>query len=243
MPVAVAVLDQWSDGKRTHVIGSLTPSGYYPAGGDIVDFRPVVQSGQAPIVFIPDPVSGGLLLNGDQGTFGASLLKCRTPNNGVGAAVKAATALTGSTGAFTSGKIVTLGAKVYTFRTALSVGPTIPNEILLGINYDASLHNLFLAITGGAGSGTEYSTGTVAHTLLTAADVSSHIVVVTAIYGGVTANALVTTTNETNLAITGGTMGAGTVPGAAAGGAADLGNADWPILTAIGFYAIFNQLL
>lgn len=36
--IAGAVTDKWIDGKRLHVIGTLTPSGSYAAGGDAFDF-------------------------------------------------------------------------------------------------------------------------------------------------------------------------------------------------------------
>lgn len=65
---------------------------------------------------------------------------------------------------------VTIGGTTYTFKTTLSVGPTIPNEVLRhASNSTVSLENLYLAITGGTGIGTRYSTGTVAHTQVDAA--------------------------------------------------------------------------
>jgi hypothetical protein len=38
MPVAVAITDQWSDGKRLHVTGTFTPSGNYALNGVAVNF-------------------------------------------------------------------------------------------------------------------------------------------------------------------------------------------------------------
>lgn len=38
MAIAVAVTDQWDDGKRLHVIGTFTFSGNYPAAGEVPAF-------------------------------------------------------------------------------------------------------------------------------------------------------------------------------------------------------------
>lgn len=37
MPLALTVTDRWHDGKRTHLIGKITPSGNYTTGGDTLD--------------------------------------------------------------------------------------------------------------------------------------------------------------------------------------------------------------
>jgi hypothetical protein len=42
MPIAVALKDQWSDGKRLHVIGLLTPTGNYAAAGVTINFAQLV---------------------------------------------------------------------------------------------------------------------------------------------------------------------------------------------------------
>lgn len=38
MPIAVALTDQWSDGHRLHVTGTITPSGSYTLTGVAVNF-------------------------------------------------------------------------------------------------------------------------------------------------------------------------------------------------------------
>lgn len=90
------------------------------------------------------------------------------------------------------GDTVTIGSKVYTFKTALSTGPTVANEVLRGAATANSLANLTAAINGAAGAGTTYSTGTVANTQVTAA-VAGSTVVVTAKVGGATGNTIATT--------------------------------------------------
>jgi len=79
-------------------------------------------------------------------------------------------------GVTTGAATVTVGGlfgdgKTYTFVTALSetAGATaIPNQVLFGANTAAALDNLKLAINKGATEGTNYSTGTVAHSYVTA---------------------------------------------------------------------------
>lgn len=126
----------------------------------------------------------------------------------VSAAKVAATAVLTSdnSGQFTSGKIVTIGSTVYTFRTALSTGPTVPYEVLLGADADASLANLVKAINDSGTEGTHYSVGTVAHPTVSAGAVTSHTVTLTALISGFAANAYATTTDEAKLSFAGATM-------------------------------------
>lgn len=59
---------------------------------------------------------------------------------------------------------VTLGSTVYTFNTVLGGA----NSVLIGGSASAAIDNLVAAITGGAGEGTVYGTGTVANADATA---------------------------------------------------------------------------
>lgn len=93
---------------------------------------------------------------------------------------------------------VTIGAKTYTFKTALTV-PAVPNEILIGADASATLDNLIAAITGGAGAGTLYSTGTEAHSLVTASAGAGDTMNVEALSVGETGNAIATTETSANL--------------------------------------------
>lgn len=115
------------------------------------------------------------------------------------------TGLVAATGTYTlsasnqpaDGDTVTIGTTVYTFRTALSTGPTVGYEVLRGADQAASLANLKAAVNGAAGVGTLYSVGTVAHTQVTAEDTGATLVV-TAIYAGTSGNAIATTEAGTN---------------------------------------------
>lgn len=95
-----------------------------------------------------------------------------------GAAALASATLTGTT--IANNNTVSIGGQVYTFKTALSTGPTVPNEVLVGASDSDSLDNLIAAINAGAGVGTTYSTGTVANAFVTAAAGAGDTLVVSA---------------------------------------------------------------
>jgi hypothetical protein len=61
---------------------------------------------------------------------------------------------------------LTIGAVTYKFVSAL----VNPNDVLIGAAATNTIDNLVAAITAGAGAGTTYGTGTVAHTQVTAAN-------------------------------------------------------------------------
>lgn len=108
---------------------------------------------------------------------------------------------------------VTIGTTVYTFKTVLSVGPTVAYQVLRGAAQADSLNNLVSAINGTAGVGVTYSVGTVAHPNVTAARVGA-TAVVTAILKGVAGNAIASTEVGANsswgaVTLAGGTGAAG----------------------------------
>lgn len=76
-----------------------------------------------------------------------------------GSAQKASAVLTIS-GAVANNETVTLGARVYTWKTTLTGAA---NEVLIGGSTAASLANIAAAINRTAGEGTTYGLGTVAH--------------------------------------------------------------------------------
>lgn len=76
-----------------------------------------------------------------------------------------------------TGGTVTIGGQVYTFRTSLTTSPsTIPYEVLIAGTLTDTAKNLTLAVNGGAGAGTNYSTGTVANLSVAATDGSAGVV-------------------------------------------------------------------
>lgn len=62
------------------------------------------------------------------------------------------------------------------------------NDVLIGINVEGSIDNLVLAITAGAGEGTNYGTGTVANPLVTAVKASAATMTATNLVKGVIGN-------------------------------------------------------
>jgi len=59
MPLTLKVIDHWDDGKRLHVVGTLTASGSYPASGDPIPLSdPLIKSGSAPIFAVAQGMGG-----------------------------------------------------------------------------------------------------------------------------------------------------------------------------------------
>lgn len=116
---------------------------------------------------------GSLYVRLDGGT--STTLYVREAAGGI---ALAAGTLTGTTIADTD--TVSIGGQVYTFKTALSSGPTVPDEVLVGATDSDSLDNLIAAINAAAGVGTTYSTGTTANAYVTAAAGAGDTLVVSA---------------------------------------------------------------
>lgn len=85
------------------------------------------------------------------------------------------------------GEQVTVGGTTYTFKTALSAGPTVANEVLIGGSMAATATNLAEAINGGANIGTDYSVGTLANASASAS-ANGTVVNVTALTAGAAGN-------------------------------------------------------
>ena len=73
---------------------------------------------------------------------------------------------------------ITIGATVYTFKTALTASTTA-FEVLIGISEATSLNNLAAAINLGAGAGTVYGSLTTVHPEVTAVSNGVHTLTVT----------------------------------------------------------------
>lgn len=84
------------------------------------------------------------------------------------------------------GDEITIGGTTYTWKTALSED-AVPYEVLIGDDNSDAAANLQKAITAGDTEGTNYSTGTVAHPLVTAT-ADGAVVTVTAKTKGVVGN-------------------------------------------------------
>lgn len=109
------------------------------------------------------------------------------------------------TGAFTAGKIVTIGTKVYTFRATIT-GASVDGDVLAGANGDAGLTNLMNAINLGTGAGTTYAAAMTAGPASSGA-VTAHALVITALAGGTAGNSLTFSTDEAKLSVDAATLG------------------------------------
>ena len=118
--------------------------------------------------------------------------------------------LTGSNAAnATNGSWVTIGNTTYTFVTTLG---SAQNQVLIGATADLTLTNLVDAITGAGTVGTNYSTGTVTNTQVTATGPTSHVVTVTALVVGTFANNITLGTSEPTYTWGGSTLSGGVDP-------------------------------
>ncbi len=104
-----------------------------------------------------------------------------------------------------AGETVTIDGIVYTWRATVS---TIANEVKIGATDDDSIDNLVAAINGGAGSGTVYGSLTVAHTTVSASNITGALNVA-AVTLGLAGNSIAVTETMTNAAWGGSTLSGG----------------------------------
>lgn len=112
--------------------------------------------------------------------------------------------LTQITAAPSDGETVTIGGKVYTFKTALT---DTDGFVLIGASIATALANLSAAINLGAGAGTLYAASTTVHPSVTANGASP--LVVTAKLTGTAGNAITTTETLANGSWGGATLASG----------------------------------
>jgi len=150
----------------------------------------------------PGTVSGVIVNSHSSGT-----LKLNDGLDGTAAsAVKATGVLTG-TDVFADGETVTVGARTYTFVTALS-SPSVVDEVVLG-TLAVSLDNLKSAINATAGAGTTYSTGTLVHEQVTATTNTDTEQTLEALSAGTYANLVATTETGANASFAATTLAGG----------------------------------
>lgn len=98
-----------------------------------------------------------------------------------------------------------IGGRVYTFRAV----PSAPYDIDINVTPATQATNIAAAINAGAGAGTVYGTGTVAHPDVSAG-ASSAVVTVTALTLGTAGNAISLSESATNVAASGAALAGGT---------------------------------
>lgn len=109
---------------------------------------------------------------------------------------------------------VVIGSKTYSFLDVLSEtngAAAIANQVLFGADSAAALDNLKLAINAGATAGTNYSTGTVAHTQVSATTNTDTAQTVEALQAGSSYNSVATTDTLTNGSFAAATLQSGDV--------------------------------
>lgn len=132
------------------------------------------------------------------------------PDAGAPVDAVAATGTVSTTGTPGDGNTVTINSRVYTFKTAL----TPANDEILIDGQDNSLTNLEHAINNSGGvPGTDYQVAT-ANADVTAGDVGTHAITLTAIVKGVSGNSISLDKTGTNVKVNAGdvptSLGAGT---------------------------------
>lgn len=217
-----AITDQWNDGKRLHVIGTLAFTGNYTSGGDTLDFGAGgVESSAAPLIVFVEALSGfrQLVKPANLGTD-SHTSKLQTFG---GASDAAATGtLTSDNTNVADGDTVTIGTTVYTFKTTITGGGAVAYNVKIGASADASLASLVKAINGTGVVGTDVGATTAANTNVSAGAVTSHATLLTALVSGSAGNAIATTETSAHLSfgaatLTGGVDGTSTGAELAAG--------------------------
>lgn len=132
-----------------------------------------------------------------------------------GFAVMSSTGSVAATGTLTVGAgnaadadTVTIGGRTFTFRTTLSSGPTVANEVRIGSTVTETAERLVAAIMGTAGEGSAYSVGTMPHQQVSAANTAG-VVTFTSRLIGTGGNAVALSASGTNLTVSGATLAGG----------------------------------
>jgi flagellar hook protein FlgE len=167
-------------------------------------------------ITLKGPTSGSagnaISLTADWGAFAVSNLT----GGATGVPATATLTLPAGTAAPTQGETVTIGTTTYTFENAISA-QSAANGVLIGGSAQTALANLVAAISGGAGSGTDYATGTVQNPDVTVSASTATTATLQATSSGTGGNATPVSTNWTG-ALFAGTDLAGGVDGQLATG-------------------------
>lgn len=110
------------------------------------------------------------------------------------------------------GDYVTVDGVTYTFVAALSVGPTVPYEVEIGLTANATLESLILAINGTADP---THTAPEAHPTVTAGARDTNLTTLTTVSLGAAGDDLVISKSGSNLSFTAFTGGIDGTPGTA----------------------------
>ena len=159
-----------------------------------------------------------------------------------GAFVASAAATTTLTvgGTVTDGDQVSIGGKTYTFKTALTGGAGLANEVAIGGSNAQALLNLQGAVNAApGGAGTAYGVGTVANVNVNAVTAGATTLTFAANVNGTGGNAITSTTTQAgNEAFTGATLAGGT-----AGSTVTVGGQTYTFVAALSHTATANEVI
>jgi flagellin len=155
------------------------------------------------------------------------------------ASAAAATTLTVG-GTVTDGDQVAIGGKTYTFKTALTGGTGLANEVAIGGSNAQALLNLKGAVNAAAGgAGTAYGVGTVANVNVNAVTAGATTLTFASNINGTGGNAITSTTTQAgNEAFTGATLAGGT-----AGSTVTVGGQTYTFVAALSHTATANEVI
>ena len=155
------------------------------------------------------------------------------------ASAAATTTLT-TGGTVTDGDQVAIGGKTYTFKTALTGGTGLANEVAIGGSNAQALLNLKAAVNGASGgAGSAYGTGTVANVNVNATTATGTTLLFVANVNGTGGNAITSTTTQAgNEAFTAGVLAGGT-----AGSTVTVGGQTYTFVAALSHTATANEVI
>jgi hypothetical protein len=204
MGITATLVEDWHDSKRLHVIGTLAFSGNYSTGGVAVDLPSAGIRTQSNPSIMMIPAYRGFIFEYTPVTD-ASDGKVIVRGSG---SVAASGVLTSDNTNVSNNDTVTIGSRVYTFKTNLTA-PTTANEVHIGADADGSLTNLAAAINGTGTPGTDYGSATPVNTQVSSGAVAAHAITVTALVAGTDGNAIATTEAAAHLSWGAATLASG----------------------------------
>jgi len=137
--------------------------------------------------------------------FGANMLT-KLSSSIVFNGVRASGTVTNATAVPSANDTVTIGGRVYTFKSTLSAA----YDVLIGATIAATMDNLLKAINGTGIAGTNYFAGTLANPNVYATAGATGVVNVISRYTGTAGNLITLAKSGTNLAVSAATLASGT---------------------------------
>lgn len=243
MAITPTLVDQWSDGKRLLVIGSFVVSGNYVIDGVTIDFGAIgVRSSQPPLWFNAPTFRGYSFEYVPVTGSGDGKLRVYETKNLLPVATLTSDAVIPA-----DGDTVTIGASVYTLKTALTASTTA-GQVLIGGSAAQALENLKAAINLGVnslnqGAGIAYGSLTTINLSATAFTLTATTLFLVSRLGSTAGDTIASTETSTHLSFGGATFVDGVL---ATNQGSELAAAAFPVdLVAftLNFYAIFNQYI